>query len=94
MTARKTAPENVLRIDSAVPRQCYLINLDGMPFADSLLSFFSPLISFLVLAPFLFSSSFFEKTRKGKVVFFIQFCTIDKMMRKYGGYVSEDRDQV
>lgn len=33
--------ENVLRIDSAVPRQCYLIKLDGMPFADSLLSFFS-----------------------------------------------------
>lgn len=45
MTARKTAPENVLRIDSTVPRQCYLITLLkwrlSMSFSFSFSFFFS-----------------------------------------------------
>lgn len=50
-------------------RQCYLINLDGMPFADSLLSFLSTVLSFFLSIPFLV----LKKRWKGKsrLVFFL-----------------------
>lgn len=51
-------------------RQCYLINLDGMPFADSLLSFLSTILSFFLSFDSVFG---LEEKVGGKVAFSILF---------------------